>query len=364
MTARRFTNAALLGLGLGLLLPLCVGCTTPDDEPDGPTGRDIVESVVTHSVTPDIVALREAAEGMKASVDGFCSAPDTTRLFELQGGWRTLAERWSAASLYNLGPLDDDVITPRILFFESMRQRGTDYTNTVRETYEQALADGEALDPAFFESLYFHEQGVLALEVLVFEDSREGHSTAPDDIVADFSSEPRKCAYLEGVMTLLLDNARLVERGWTESFGDAGQPFAETMLEERLPDGAQPIEALLIAIVEHLQYVKDRKLEGILDAQLAGHFYANQEAMLLALETLVVQPATDDRVSILDVMAARGVQADADTVLTNLEMAQQAAAAQDREALAVAIGLLEGNFKREVPDGLGVMLGVTFSDGD
>ena len=77
-----------------------------------------------------------------------------------------------------------------------------------------------------------------------------------------------------------------------------------------------------------------------------------------------MQPTPDDAIGILDFMTARGLEADVETVEANLAMAQAAAAAEDREALATAIGLLDGNLKREIPDGLGVDLGLNFSDGD
>lgn len=205
---------------------------------------------------------------------------------------------------------------------------------------------------------------MLALEVLSFEDSREGHSTAPVDVLGDFEAEPRKCEYLAGMAALLTRHAGDVAHGWTISFGDAGVPFRDAMLEPLLPEGGEPIAALLIALYEHLDYLKVRKLEGILDAQLSGHFYPNMLAVIDAYEELLVQPAPEEAIGILDFMSSRGFDAEVAEVLANLEAARQAATDEDREALAAAIGLIEGNLKREIPDSLGIDLGLTFTDGD
>lgn len=345
------------------LLASFAGCSTEAPTPSGPTGPEVMQSTVDHTIVPAFVGFREAAEGMRAEVDGFCAAPDAAGLERLQGDWRALSSAWNTVAAYDLGPLDDDVVTPRILFIESMRQRGIDYTDTVRETYAAALAGDVALDGAHFDALTFNQVGLLALEVLAFEDARAGHSQLPDDVVADYLTEPRKCAYLRGIADLLLEDARTVEAGWTESFA-GGEPFRDTMLGTSLPDGGEPIVGLLLALQQHLDYVKVRKLEATLDAQLSGHFYPNLTATLLALEELLEQPAPEEAVGILDFLLARGLDEDVELVRANLDAAKQAALAEDRVALTAAIALLDGNLKREIPDGLGVELGVNFSDGD
>lgn len=345
------------------LLASLAGCETEAPAPTGPTGPEVMQSTVDYTIVPAFVGFREAAEGLRAEVDVFCAAPDGPGLELVQADWRTLSSAWNTVAAYNLGPLDDDVVTPRILFIESMRQRGIDYTDTVREAYAAALSTDATLDAAYFDALTFNQVGLLALEVLVFEDARAGHSQLPDDVVADYLAEPRKCGYLRGVADLLVEDARTVETGWTESFL-GGEPFRDAMLGTSLPDGREPIVGLLIALQQHLDYVKVRKLEGTLDAQLSGNFYPNLTATLIALEALLEQPAPDEAVGIFDFMLAKGLDEDVELVRTNLATAKQAALAEDRTALTAAIALLDGNLKREIPDGLGVELGINFSDGD
>ena len=43
---------------------------------------------------------------------------------------------------------------------------------------------------------------------------------------------------------------------------------------------------------------------------------------------------------------------------------RQATADQNEEMLEITLGFLAGNFKREIPDGLNVVLGINFGDRD
>jgi len=328
-----------------------------------PTGPEIMRDAVEHTIVPDITAFDEEARGLLTDVDTFCGSPSAAGLESVQTRWRSLAEAWNAIAGYNFGPLDDDIITPKIIYSESMRQAGNDYTETVREAIAAALAGTDTLDSAYFEGKTFDEVGILALEVLVFEDTREGHSTAAADVLDDFEAAPRKCAYLQGMAGRLANDADEVEQGWTNAFGSAGVPFRDTMSGDMLEDGTEPVAALLIALQEHIDYIQTRKLEGVLDAQLSGNFYPNVLAFLEAFDELFTQPA-EDSYGFFDRMEATGNDAEVQLVRTNLDAAKEAARSEDREALDAAMGLLDGNLKREIPNALGVVLGLTFTDGD
>ncbi len=356
-----------LCLSLLVAASLGIACDSSDAGAQGavtlPTGAEIMRDTVETTIVPDLRAFDTAAQEMRTGVDAFCAAPNADGLAELQVRWRSLSETWSAVAPYNLGPLDDDVITPKIIFIESMRQRGTDYTQTVRDGIVRGIEGNEALDLAYFDRQTFDEVGLLALEVLVFEDSGEGNSTEPADVLADFAATPRKCDALRGLTELLASCAATVHRGWTESFADSGEPFAETMAGPELADGTEPVAALLIVLQEHLDYIKVRKLEGILDAELSGHFYPNVLATVEAMDELLSQPS-EESFGLLERMEATGNAEEVAAVRANLETAKAAATDEDRDALTAAIGLLDGNLKREIPDALGVELGLTFTDGD
>ncbi len=351
---------------LALAMVACADGSGGDGDAGGsslPSGLEVMHNTLDNTILPGFVAFETSTVDMQAQVSALCTAPTLDALEAAQTSWRSSSEAWNNVVAYDLGPLDDDVITPAIIFVESMRQRGDDYTQTVRDAARLAIDGTEPLDAAYAEALTFNKVGLLAIEVLVFEDGREGNSTAPEDVLADFMERPRKCAYLQAVVTRLVGTADTVEHGWSVSFLD-GPPFRETMLGPELADGAEPIAGLIVALFEHLAYVRDRKLEGILDAQLSGHFYANVTAMLRGLQQLLEQPEPEGAVGIFDFMLAHGFDAEVQATRANLDAALAAAAAEDRAGLSAAIGGLEGNVKREIPDALGVELGLTFTDGD
>ncbi|MEM6293661.1 MAG: imelysin family protein [Myxococcota bacterium] len=359
-------RAPLASLVALLALPLACGESGSDPTEEVvtlPTGSEIMRDTVETTIVPDVQAFSAEVTDMQTDIDGFCAAPSEATLATAQDRWRSMVEAWNRVVPYNFGPLDNDIIFPNMIFIESMRQRGSDFTQTVRDGLLRGLEGTDTLDLAYFERQTFDEVGILALEVLLFEDSREGNSTVPADVVADYAATPRKCEYLQGVAARLAVNANDVEQGWTTAFGDSGEPFRETMTGDMLEDGTEPVAALLIAMQQHLDYVKVRKLEAILDAQLSGNFYPNVLSMLDAMEELLSQPS-EDSFGLFERMEATDNDAEVELVRGNFEAARAAAQAQDREALTAAIGLIDGNLKREIPDALGVELGLTFTDGD
>ncbi|MBV1858398.1 MAG: hypothetical protein KUG77_08295, partial [Nannocystaceae bacterium] len=195
-----------LALISAVALSLGVACESSEAGPEGtttlPTGAEIMRDTVQTTIVPHMLVFSEDAQDMRADVETFCVAPSADGLQGLQTRWRSLSEAWSAVAPYNLGPLDDDVITPKMIFIESMRQRGTDYTQTVRDGVVRGIEGTDTLDLAYFDRQTFDEVGLLALEVLVFEDSREGNSTDVADVLADFAASPRKCDALRGVSEL------------------------------------------------------------------------------------------------------------------------------------------------------------------
>lgn len=358
----RFASSCTFGC-LFVLASACDDGGSAESSSQLPTGSEIMRDTVETTIVPGVQGFAAEAQSMVVDAEAFCTSPDEAGLLLLQARWRTLSESWNAVAAYNFGPLDDDVIVPKIIFIESMRQRGTDYTQTVRDGILRGLDGADTLDVDYFDRQTFDEVGMLALEVLVFEDSREGNSTTPADVLADYEGTTRKCDFLLGVAGLLAADAAEVERGWTTEFGDSGEAFRDTMTGTSLADGTEPVAALLIALQQHLDYVKVRKLEVTLDARLSGHFYPNVLATLDSMEALLSQPS-EGSFGLLERMEATGNTAEVAVVTENFAMARAAAMAEDPAELAAAIGLLDGNLKREIPEALGVELGLTFTDGD
>lgn len=362
------TYALLISWGLSLVV---AGCGS-DEGSGGPTEEPLepaLQAAVDITIIPTAEAFATDTTTLATEAEAFCDAPSETALITLQDRWLTMVADWNEAVVYNIGPLDDDVIEPSMNFIESMRPRGTDYTDTVRATIQSAIDGDDTLDAEFFAGLTFNRVGILALEVLLFEDSPASTSTATADVLQGYEDEPRKCEVLLGMADLLAARAEGVESGWTEDFNETGVPYRDLLLTGMLEDGSSPVPAVINATWQHLEYIRIRKLSGVLDVQIASAarpeenpFWVNLARGLDTVEDLMDPP--DAEASFFRVMESRGFQANADAVRQSIVEARATVDAQDREAAAAAFLDLETRFRREVPEGLGVRLGFGFSDGD
>lgn len=349
-----------------------VGCSDADEK--SAPGESVVDAALRSAVDGTIVpATEDFADGtasLETSVTAFCDAPTEAGLTASQDEWLALARTWNRAGIYFLGPLEEDIITPTMIYIESMRQRGTDYTDTVRDTIDSAMNSSDPLDDAYFDRLAFNRVGMLALEVLLFENSStEPPSTDVAAVTQGYVDAPRKCSVLVGMARLLRRQADEVERGWTVEFAGTGRPFRDIVLGDELPNGAVPVNAVLLAAIQHIEYLRVRKLDGILDVAVASSarpdatpFYDNLGSGLDGLEALMEPPGSDS--GFFAAMTARGFENEVTIVRNSFAAAHTAVDAGDRSAASAAYLDLETSFRKDVTLGLGVDLGLTFSDGD
>ena len=360
--SRRATRlAAILAPVLALALAGCDNVDQPTAPPPGtPDALDFaLERAVDQTIVPSIEAFAAQARALDQSASTFCQSPSLEGLESARSQWRETATRWNRAVLYNFGPLNDDIFAPKIHFIESMRQRGIDYTTKVRHEIDRQLAADTPLDPAHFDSLRQNQTGLLPLEILLFESTAEGHPQTPAAILADYREHPRKCDYLVGIGDRLAADADYVESGWTETYKDTGEPYRDRFLAGTLDRGATPLAVLFTSVQGHLDYLERRKLEGTLDAQIAGHFYANVESTLDELGRLV-----GGEHGFLAEAEARGHADVTMAVRQELDAATRSARGHDREALTRQVEILWKLFREKLPGALGVDLGINFSDGD
>ncbi len=361
-----FKSKLLITLLSGSLFLSACNTERTNDEPEAGSAQSLniaLKNTIENSIIPDFTSFKTGHDSFQSQVDTFCSTTNQTNLSSLQDQWKALSSQWNRIAMYNLGPLNDDLIFPSINFIESMRQRGTDYTNTARGELSTILSNSTTLNQSYFDSLSFTRVGMLALEVLIFEDSNGVHATDLPSIVSDYQANSRKCDYLNGMSLLIGRYASTFIDGWETDFLNTGTSFKDTLIAGELEDSAESVPALITAIQEHLDYIKKRKLEAILDAQISNYFYQNITASLVAIEDLL-EGTNAENYSLFDHMISSDFQDTVTLIKTNINTAKQAASDNNRSELSAAIGILDGNFKREVPDALNVVLGINFTDGD
>jgi len=243
-----------------LILSLCLtfisACDTKrkNDEPDAGTAESLslaLNTTIEENILPNVTAFKDQTEILQNNATIFCGTINQTNLENLQDQWKVLSLQWNKIAMFNIGPLNDDIIFPKIIFIESMRQRGIDNTGVVRGEIVARLGDATPLDQAYFDSLSFNRVGMLALEVLIFEDSISNDNSDLTKIVADYQGNSRKCDYLNGMIQLQSRIATEIDNGWSVEFADSGEAFKDTLLEaniddeKTLEDGSEPVPALI-----------------------------------------------------------------------------------------------------------------------
>lgn len=346
-----------------LILALAPGCGD-DQGSSGPTTERALEYTTDSVIVPSVLAFESSTVDLHDRVTAFCAAPDAPGLSSLQQAWVEVSLDWNQAVVYFFGPLRDDLIVPSMLFIESKRQRGRDFTETVREGIDAAVHGSEVLDATYFEGLPFDEVGLLALEILIFEDTTEAHSTEPGDVLSEYEAEPRKCEVLRGMSELLLGRARGVAEGWTSDFQGTGTSFRDRFVAGELQDGDDSTATLFVALLDHLGYVDQRKLRGTLDARVAGIFYDNLEATVLEVSA-TLEGGDGEGPSFFDVMIANGAESDVKIIREAVDVALQIATdLRSRQNMSDAVQALAESIRARVPPALDIDLGIEFADGD
>jgi hypothetical protein len=151
-----------------------------------------------------------------------------------------------------------------------------------------------------------------------------------------------------------------VEQGWQVQHKDADQPYRSLFLDDQLDDGSNNLTQLLVSIQEHLDYLNKRNVLNT-SATLSGIAWNGFSAAIDEIEILL---EGNSEVSFLGLMEGGGYTDSVAAVRETIATIRSAIDTQDAELLETNIAKLDGHFKREIPDGLDVELGINFSDGD
>lgn len=351
-----------LGLMAAANLSGCGG--TRENDPASLTQASLdlaIEQVVDNTIIPAANRFLVSSQGLNASLDSFCAAPDASGLADVQASWKTLATDWYGVLPFNFGPLNDDVVFPAYLFVDSYRLRGTDYTETVRSEIDSLLAADTALTTEYFDGKTFQYVGLLALEVALFETAASQNADV-NAVVAEFVATPRKCELATGLAGLMEAKAQYIVDGWQTSYLEGADSYRTLFLAGEIDDGSTPLVVLITAFQEYLDYLNQRATVSNV-ARLSGNAWSQMAMSVDALDAML-GGSDSATVSLLGLMDNSGNTTNADTVRANIAAIRNAIADEDAVTFNSMAATLDGNLKREVPDSLDVSLGINFTDGD
>lgn len=342
-----------------------LGCGARENDLPQATNENLafaLKQAVDNSILPAVEGFSTASTDLQNQSVILCESINESNLYALQQQWRSTYEAWFRLANYNFGPLNDDLVFPKYTFIDSYRFGGTNYTDTVRNAILNNLASDATLDSDFFNSQGFQKVGLLALELVVFETATAEHSTTLSDIVDEYQNQPRKCQLLLGLSQHLNAQATYVKQGWTVQAKNSTNNYRTLLVTDQLDDGTAAITKLLTSVQEYLDYLKKRNVATTV-APVSGHAW---QALAVALDEVnqLLEGTSETSVSFFQIMEAGGLQNAVESIRAKLLEAENSIEAQDSEMLGVALGQLDGYFKWEIPQGLNVDLGISFSDGD
>jgi len=319
-----------------------------------------VRQIVDYSVIPAVEGFETSVDTFSQYAEGFCASPDAAGLTQLQQQWTDVAASWYRLLPFLFGPLNDSLIVPDYLYVDSLRQRGNDYTETVRSEISSMVNGTDELTSAVFASLNFQKTGLLVLELLVYEDA--SRSTDSTNVLAGYVSKPRRCEVLSGHaerLALIADNAN---NEWQLDYQGTAESYRERFLRGDTDDGSAPLTVILTKVQDHLNYLKQRDV-AVQAAAISHSPWTLMAATSDSVEAVIYGTA-ESSVSLADLLIAAGEDASLATVDAHLGQFKEAISDQSTTDFYAASALLDGNFKREIPDGLAVTLGINFTDGD
>lgn len=348
-----------------LLVISLTGCqTTQDKETVIDVSAKGLQQVVAYSVDtviiPNINQWHQASVSFNDSSKSFCQAPNKQQLVELQNEWKELSIYWNNVVMFDFGPFRSNLFIQKIHFVESKRQRGKNYSSTVRDRLNQRLNDDIELNEKHFANLNFNLVGMSALELMLFEDFTTS-KTDSNSILNNFQQNPRSCQLLTGMSNLNKNIATYVKKGWLQ--GTDEQPSYRTLfLNNNLLSGKPAKTTLIFAMQDYFRYINQRKLSGKLDAKLSATTYPNMLAGLYAIEDLFT--AKGGTLSLQKYLYAQGKQETSDKFIALLATAKQQAKQQNRDGMILTYNSLTKMLETDIPHSLGVNFGMNFTDGD
>lgn len=364
---KNFLSASLLACS-SLLLAACGGSSSSLTSYNSELNIAANEAI-EQSIIPAATRFQQQVNNLDTQSESFCEAGNINEenLTLLQSQWNTSNQAWFELLPYRFGPLVNSELFPTYTFIDSYRLRGTNYTSTVRNKIDSLLAANDELTPVTFSNLSFQFVGLLALEVSIFEDAAS-QSQEKADIIAEYQANPRKCQLLTGFAKELLSRADTVLIGWNTNYRETGQGYQELLINNQLENllddesGESAIEKITISVQEFYDYLGQRDLT-IDVAQLSGSIWQALGKSIAGTQELLT--GTDNtEISFNDIMEVNRFGQTINLLQDNIQTFQTALEEENTVDMKASAKVLDGNFKREVPEALDVSLGLNFSDGD
>jgi predicted lipoprotein len=325
---------------------------------------------IDHTIIPAASRFQQQVEALVNQSNLFCTTGQITtdNLALLQEQWTKTNFAWFQLLPYRFGPMINSEVLPTYIFIDYHRQRGNNDSDTIRSNIDTLIASSsDASYASTLSQIGANSLGLLALEVSIFEEAAN-QSTAPSDIVLEYQNTPRKCQLLKDFGQKLLVRADTIHQGWASNYRNTGKGYRELLvnnqLEEVLDDeaGESAIIKILLSVQEFYDYLGKRNVTTNV-AQLSSSVWLALDNALQNTEELLVG-VESTTLSFDAVMANNRFEQTVTNVKDNIQTLRLALEEKNTIDMKAAAAILDGNFKRDIPEALNINLGLNFSDGD
>jgi predicted lipoprotein len=352
-----------------VLLTACGGASSSLSSNDTELNIAATE-VIDNTIIPAANRFQLQAVALVNESKSFCTTGNTTEenLIQLKSQWNTTNLAWFELLPYRFGPMINSEVLPTYIFIDYHRQRGDNDSSVIRDNIDTLLASAD--DAAYaltLSQLGANSLGLLALEISIFEDAAS-QSIAPADIVLEFQNSPRKCQLLTDFGNKLLARAEVIHQGWTTDYRETGKSYRDLVingqLETVLDDeaGESAIKKITISMQEFYDYLVKRNVTTNV-AQLSDSIWLALDNSLKTTEELLAGTESTT-VSFDAIMTNNRFEQTVLDIKANIQTLRTALEEENTVDTQAAAAILDGNFKREIPDALDINLGLNFSDGD
>ncbi len=199
--------------------------------------KAMLQHFADNLIKPAFNELQAKVNALKTAADAFADVPDAAKLSTLQAAWDEAYSSWMYANAYNFGPAGEEGIRR-----ELAEEIGTWPANIT--AIEQKIAAGNTSLNDFNRD----NRGFNAIDYLIFD--LGGNHTS---IVAAFSSDPNRGAYLKAVAAHLKARTGEVADAWNGN-------YAATFVQKDGTDVGSSTSQLFNAFVKSFENAKNFKL--------------------------------------------------------------------------------------------------------
>jgi predicted lipoprotein len=366
----------LLGLVVSLLLTACGSDSSTTSKVLGSEADLAAYQVAKNTIVPAVNGFQAQAQLLDTQAELFCSTANTTQanLLSLQLQWKETAKAWYQLLPFKFGPveggLDINLVEPVYAYIDYFRfNKGSDLTSSVR-TQMKEWVDGptpSSITDAFIAGKSASLVGFLPLEVTIFE-TTDTQSSVITDVLTEFSTASRKCQLLNALTNQLLVQANIIQSSWQSNYANTGKSYLDLLVNNELEnaevndDGKSAISKVTVSVQDYFDYLKNRDVTQS-TGQISNSIWQSVDASVESVEQ-VLAGTESTTLSLYQIMMNNGNDTDIAVIKQNITTLKATIAEQNSIDFKAAAGVLDGNFKREIPDAIGVSLGLNFSDGD